>query len=337
MRWWPLSLSLALVACASQEPATGPANMSAASVAASVVSPAPTPPPPLSPEALMAHVMHLASPALAGRRAFSPDEETAAHYVLAQLEAYGASDTELRAFDDPRGKSHNVVGTVRCDGCSDWIIVGAHLDHMGWMNGELYLGAEDNASGVAVVLEIARALVSERERLGRNVALVFFGAEEVGLVGSRAFVAAPPFAPMRAMVNVDMIGRRLADRTAFALPKRMLDIDDARSVGVMGTKGRPGFRSIVDDACAAAGIRAVAPEDLGPVLQQAVEALARGRGDNAPFEAAGVPTLFFSSGESDDYHQPSDTVDRIEPEIMAVRARAIRDTVLALSKRATLP
>jgi len=315
-----------------------------------VVAPA-TPPAPLpepstiTAERLMAHVETLCSDAMAGRRAYGEDEAEAANYLVAELEKAGIGLYDGRrrhVFHVGSKTSQNILGVVPCDGCADpddSIVLGAHYDHLGQRPDGLYLGAEDNASGVAVVLEVGRALMHRRDELGRSVLLVFFGAEEVGLRGSRAMVRDHTLQSGRwsAMVNVDMIGRRTADRSIFALPKTLAGIDDDDSVGVLGTTGRPAFRAIVDRAFATEHLEVVAPDDLNPVLQRMVERIADGRSDSYSFEHIGVPALFFSSGESDDYHQPSDRPDKLEPELMARRARGILETVVALSNLETMP
>ena len=214
------------------------------------------------------------------------------------------------------------------------VVLGTHIDHVGVRDGQIYRGAEDNASGVAVTLQVARALQRERAELGRSVIVAFFGAEEPGMLGSSAFLRERPAAAadIVVMVNVDMVGRTLADRTGLGLPMRALGIDATRSVGVLGTKGQPALRAIVEAACASAGIQAVRPEELPGPISRLIESYSAGRSDSWPFEYAGIPTLFFSSGESDDYHEPSDTVDKLDPELMARRARAIHRAVKALSK-----
>ena len=326
----------------SKEPAT-PTGPTAPTATVSA-SPAPPPPPePISETRLMSHVAELCAPELEGRRAFTPGEARAAAYLSRELDKIGVAPLAGKrehGFNTLAGHSVNVAGQIRCRGCAkadEWIVLGAHYDHEGIVAGEVYLGAEDNASGVAVVLEIARALGNHPEQLGRSVAIVFFGAEERGLHGSIAFNDQPPIDRMRAMVNVDMIGRPLADMAVLSIPKRLKGIDDQRSVGVLGTLGRPEFRRVVDEACRDSGIVAIAPEDLGDFLQRAIERMSRNRGDSFMFEHAGIPALFFSSGESADYHLPSDTPDKLVPAIMRARAEAIRRTVIGLSQLNAFP
>jgi hypothetical protein len=282
-------------------------------------------------EALMRHVEVLADPGLEGRAAGSDGEARAADYVAAELQRAGLAPRR-QPVPLADGASVNVYALLPGTGAPDdgVVVVGAHLDHLG----PGFPGAEDDASGVAVVLELARALAARRGELGRSVLFAFFGAEERGLLGSAAFVRAPPVprARLAVMVNLDMIGRPLVDQPLLAAARPALGIDGARAVGLLGARRRPALRALVDEACATAGVVAVAPQDLPPAVDREVSRQSEGRGDSASFEAAGVPALFFSSGESSDYHRPSDTPDRLRPDVMARRARALAAVVLAASR-----
>ncbi len=301
----------------------------------------------------MAHVRHLASSELHGRAACTADERSAADYVASKLDEAGVatlpgSSSRLHRIDTtglPDGcRSVNVLGFLgphgpterdagKRDGRPAIVVVGAHYDHLGVKQGVSYLGAEDNASGVAVALEIAAALKRQQPPRRHAVLFAFFGAEEVGMLGSKAFVRKPTVQLDRivAMLNIDMIGRRLVDRTGFGLLKAAWQIDDRRAVGIVGTKRFPALRALVDTACKQEGIRAYAPGDFPELIAKEIERQSRGRGDNWPFARAGVPTVFFSSGESDDYHKPTDRVDTLEPNLMLARAKAIYRTVVALA------
>jgi Zn-dependent M28 family amino/carboxypeptidase len=309
---------------APRTPVTTPPRQTAAAVAKSDA--------PMSEEALRAHVAYLASPELAGRAAGTEDEKKAAAYVAAAFTVAGLAGVREQTFALGSGESRNVMGTLG-DG-EEIVVVGAHMDHLGRRNGELYLGAEDNASGIAVLSELARALAEKKADHKRKIVFVAFGAEEVGLVGSRHFVQSPPV-PIKAiknMVNIDMIGRRLVDQSSMSMLKGMLKIP-GNGVGVVGTRDRPDLRKIVDEGCAAADLKVVAPEDLPGAIADVVDQMSARRGDNAPFEEAGVPSLFFGSGESDDYHKPTDVIDRLDFKLMARRARAIANVVAALARR----
>ncbi|HET6201658.1 MAG TPA: M20/M25/M40 family metallo-hydrolase [Planctomycetota bacterium] len=314
----------------------------------------------------MAHVEFLASEELLGREAGSVSERVAALYIATRLDAAGVRplaggrrfqefalpirflegtfqvSLETREGRERRETSRNVFGLVEGaapDLRNEIVVLGAHIDHLGVREGKTYRGAEDNASGVAAVLEVASLLQASSDLLGRSVLAVFFGAEEPYMHGSRAFVREPPveIGRIAAMVNVDMVGRPLADKKALSAAKALLGIDGSKALGVVGTKGRASFRRIVEAACARAGLRAFAPEDFPPPLSTLLEEETRDRGDHAAFERAGIPTLFFGSGESDDYHAPTDTPERLDPSLMARRAQAIYAAVLALSVASELP
>jgi hypothetical protein len=287
--------------------------------------------PALSPSALMAHVRVLTAPGLRGRAAGTPGEAAAADYVTAQLRALGLVP-QRQAFPVPGGRSRNVYARIQGLRRDEIVIVGAHLDHLGVRNGSLYPGASDNASGVATVLGLARALSNQPDRPARSVLVAFFGAEELGLLGSRHFVLDPPepLARVVAMVNVDSVGRKLADRASLAVLAGLLGIDRAHGTGILGTRHHPSLRALADSAFASVHDELLAPEDLPDAIGDEIERQARGRGDADSFEAAGVPTLFFSEGESSDYHAPGDTPERLQPEHMARRAQAILQVVRAL-------
>lgn len=296
---------------------------------------------PFSEARLMGHVSALAAPSLQGRSAGTDGERRAIAHVVRELDAAGIAPPphhgRIQAFDvGGAATSANAYGFVLgATGLADeYVVLGAHVDHLGMRDGKLHAGAEDNASGVALVLEVGKALSRRRRELGRSVVLAFFGAEEIGKQGSVAYIADPP-APLErtvAMVNVDMIGLPLLDQAAFFVPKVLFGLDELHSVGIIGTQDRPGLRALVNQGCRAGRVRSVAPEDFPDWIRDIINDQARDRGDNASFEAAGIPAVFFGSGEADTYHSPDDTVDDLEPAILATRAAAILSTVIELSR-----
>lgn len=314
--------------------------------------------PVLSEAALREHLGVLTDDALAGRQAGSEGERAAARYVAQVLERAGVGPTpslgRFQDFDASQGwepaaspRSLSVLGWLPGTDAAragELVVLGAHLDHLGAPNGVIHPGADDDASGVAVVLEVARALSARRSELGRPVVFAFFGAEELGLLGARAFVgekapkASAPSQPAFAdpasiavMVNVDMVGRTLFDFVGTVMVMRFLGIDPDASLGVIGMAPRPQLRAAAERAFAREGITLVGADDLPGVLQGLVEQQSNGRADSFAFERAGVPTLFFTNGVHVDYHQPSDTVDRLRVDLMAKRGRAIAELVVALS------
>jgi len=319
---------------------TATAEPVASATAAPTSVPPPTAPAPLSEAALRAHVEALAAPVLRGRGSGTADEAAAAQRIVDHLEAWGVAPAmagylqSFRLRPDSGRQSANVVASLPGAGrlADEVVVFGAHYDHLGVKKGVTYPGAEDNASGVAVVLETARALAEETDGDRREVLFIFFGAEEMGLLGSRHYVRHPvrPLESTVAMVNIDMIGRPLIDQEGLGFLRRLVKLDPDASIGALGTADRPVLRDIVEDACAEQALQLWATEDLPRPIQRFVEAFSDGRGDSFSFEDAGVPALFFGAGESGDYHQPTDTADRLRYPLLARRARAIAEVLRRL-------
>jgi aminopeptidase YwaD len=190
----------------------------------------------------------------------------------------------------------NVVGILPGDDPSladEALVIGAHYDHLGLSGGAVYPGADDNASGTAVVVGLARAFAAAGPR-PRTLVFALFGAEEIGLVGSGRYVKAPamPLARTAAMLNFDMVGR-LRDGT----------------LTVGGVESGSTLRAVVSDAARATGVK--------PTLRDSPY----GPSDHSQFYGGGTPVLFFHTGGHADYHRPSDTADKIDAAGMARIAR----------------
>jgi aminopeptidase YwaD len=175
----------------------------------------------------------------------------------------------------------------------EYVIVGAHYDHLGRGNfdslapsqiGQIHPGADDNASGTAGVLELARLLTPERGQLKRSVLFMDFAGEELGLLGSAAWVKDPtrPLAKAVAMINMDMIGRIK---------------DDKVYIGGAGTGST--FKAVLEQA----------QKDSPFKIEYSAGGYASS--DHTSFVSKKIPVLFFFSGLHSDYHKPSDTWDKI--------------------------
>lgn len=188
---------------------------------------------------LQRHVEYLASPQMKGRKAGSPEEKRAARYIYSELEKGGVDlltneDGQLFAVLGERDTiwSQNIVAIV--EGYdrnlrNEYIVVGAHYDHLGTNilnnNGkeelQVYRGADDNASGVAVMIELAKQIASQSFFFRRSVIFVAFGAEEIGMTGSWFFLnkGFNDAENITFMVNIDMVGRTGKDNrfTAYTL------------------------------------------------------------------------------------------------------------------------
>ncbi len=172
------------------------------------------------------------------------------------------------------------------------VVIGAHYDHLGRVDGVVHPGADDNASGTAMVVGLARAFAAAGGA-PRTLVVALFGGEELGLLGSRHYVREPavPLARTVAMVNFDMVGRMREHRLVIA------GGDSARGLA---------------DALAPAPPTRVTLELRGNPW---------GASDHSLFYDAGVPVLFFTTGAHADYHTPSDTADKIDADAMAEIAR----------------
>ncbi len=177
----------------------------------------------------------------------------------------------------------------------EYVIIGAHYDHLGRGNfdslapsqiGQIHPGADDNASGTAGVLELARLLAPQKGQLRRGILFVDFAGEELGLLGSAAWVKDPtrPLDKAVAMLNMDMIGR-IKDQKVY--------------IGGVGTGST--LKSAVEQAQANSGFKI----EYSPGGYSS--------SDHTSFVAKKIPVLFFFSGLHSDYHKPSDTWEKIDP------------------------
>lgn len=195
--------------------------------------------------------------------------------------------------------ARNVIGVLSGSGPlkDEYIVVGAHYDHIGRGlvsdqtvgSGPIFNGADDNASGTAMVLAVAEALSGRR--LNRSVILVCFSAEELGLLGSHYFVQHPPVPLNRivAMINLDMVGRT-RQNTLF--------------VGGRGT--RSDFHTILTQL-----------DEQSPLQLKSIGEGGLGPSDHQSFALKKIPVLFFFTGLHPQYHHPDDDADRINYDAMA--------------------
>jgi hypothetical protein len=246
-----------------------------------------------SAENLRAWVAALAGPELRGRRAGTADALRAARMIAEQFARLGASAPDADGYCVPfvveQARDQNVIAHLppKTEGCR-WVVLGAHYDALGVDDaGRVRPGADDDASGIAVMLEVARLVASSLRRPAVGLVLAAFGAEEQGMLGSQAYVAQPsvPLRSVALMINVDMAGRRPGGRYP--------------SVGWEASgPERRATATLVRLASKQARVGAI-PMRLGD------------RGDSASF-APHVPTLFFSTAVHPDYHQPTDTPERVD-------------------------
>ncbi|MBK9372975.1 MAG: M20/M25/M40 family metallo-hydrolase [Holophagales bacterium] len=285
-------------------------------------------PPAFSQARLAAHVAALAAPGLEGRGLGTPGERAAAEYVAAQMKAAGLSPAGddggfLQRFRVERTAAGGPADVVNVAGLLPgtdpaWkdqsVVVVAHFDHLGrgWPDarkgseGQVHPGADDNASGVAVLLELARAMKDEKPK--RNVVFLSVTGEEAGRLGSKRWVAGPsPFPAARtlAAVNLDTVGRLGTGK-----------------LQVLGTGTAGEWIHAVRGATWVTGVETKAvPETLES-------------SDHVSFVEAGIPAVQLFTGPHADYHRPSDSAEKIDVAGLAKVATVTKELVSWLAGRA---
>jgi hypothetical protein len=199
-------------------------------------------------------------------------------------------------FEPVKADVSNVVGVLEGEGplSNETVIVGAHYDHLGWgpfgsrrpNQRAIHNGADDNATGTAAVMELARRFAERGQKPARRLVFIAFTAEERGIVGSNYYLQRPQFdlADTVAMLNFDMIGHLREDGLLLG-----------------GVRTAKQFASLVDDVSQSGELKLKLPTTLGG-------------SDHAGFYRKGVPVLFFFTGMTSLYHTPDDDFETINVE-----------------------
>ena len=251
------------------------------------------------------HVAYLTSEKLQGRGASTMGDTLSVEYirgVLAEISGVtllGDNGIQIVPYQRRISRTDttrisrttfNVVAYIeagKAENRKQSVILGAHYDHLGMrmINDTLWInpGADDNASGVAFMLEIAREIAARKDELKTNVIIVFFGAEEIGTIGSRYYAdnSLKPIEEVKAMLNVDMLGRYRNGLTMRGLGTAH------EAMVIMGRFKNPDKIDII------------------------YEVRGNGPTDYAAFYRKGIPAFSFSTRQHDDYHSPRDTFDKV--------------------------
>ena len=281
---------------------------------------------------LLGDVRTLAAPALEGRAIDTPGGRKAREYLLGRytaigLEPVGKDYEQPFSFTPGRGISFwrakfwqtpqpvagvNLIGRIR--GSVDpekYLVITAHYDHLGIRDGQVYPGADDNASGVAAMLATASYFKAHPPR--HSMLFVAFDGEERGLRGSQAFIVQPPIAleAMLLNINFDMLSR-----------------NPAGEIFISGMYANPQLRALVD-----------------PVRAKAVPTILYGhdyprpfwnfddwtnQSDHLAFHDKGIPFLYLGVEDHPDYHRPTDTFERLDQKFYTAVANTTIDLVVAL-------
>lgn len=241
-----------------------------------------------------------------------------------ELTGWGAS--AVVSIEQTRIATRNVVGVLEGAGphAEETIVIGGHYDHLGrggvtsgslaFFSHDIHNGADDNTSGTAMVIELARRLAAHRDPLPRRVVFLAFSGEERGLLGSRYYVAHPlyPLKETVMMINCDMVGR----------------LNAKSELTMIGTGSTPGMDQLADRLGRKEGltIKKVAGMSDG-----------FGGSDHESFYDKGIPILFAFTGLHREYHRPSDDSDLINFPGMARVADYLEVLALDVIRRPERP
>jgi hypothetical protein len=278
------------------------------------------------------HIEFLASDDLEGRGTASLGEVRAANYIAAAFKEIGLKPAGTKGYFQPfevsfaiEGEGHdltgrNVVGFLD-NGAPKTIVIGAHYDHLGKgfqgsslspdSKNKIHNGADDNASGTAGVLELARYFAGNNVREKHNFLFITFSGEELGLIGSKHFVEKPtmPLTSLSAMINMDMIGR----------------LDEQKGIIVSGWGTSKVWGKLIPD---------LAKQQK---LKYTVDSSGVGASDHTSFYLKNIPVVQFFTGGHGDYHKISDDPDKINYEGEARILNLISDLLTNLDKETVEP
>ncbi len=276
------------------------------------------------------HLEILASDSMAGRSAGTIGEFMARDYItkyyIDKLALTQDKESLLQRFQLDDKHVTNIIASFPGDSLADeFIVVSAHYDHVGTdSSGEIYNGADDNASGTAAMMEMVRVMsIAYRSgfRPKRSVVFIHFTAEELGLWGSKYFVSQSriPTSKFFTNLNLDMIGR--------------VDRDHKKNPNYIYIVGANYFgKDLLNQL--------IASNQTSENLELNLEyndikhpERFHQRTDSFPFAANGVPFIFFTSGTHKDYHKPSDVANKIAYDPLLKRTRLIFTTLWDLANR----
>lgn len=259
---------------------------------------------------LLKHVKSLSSDAFEGRRTGTKGAVKARKYIINQfhtlkVEPLGKSFEQSFSFSKKRKvfEAVNILGLIKgIEFPKKYIVISAHYDHEGIYNGDIFNGADDNASGVSALIAFAAYFKNNPPR--HSIILAAFDAEELELRGSKYFVKNPILSPSKKIVlnlNMDMISR-----------------SDKKELVVCGASYNKELKKIIDNRRWSTQIKLISGHDGYDGLDDWTYA-----SDHANFHKKGIPFLYFGVEDHKDYHEPSDTFENIHHEFYVEAVKTI--------------
>ena len=267
----------------------------------------------ITPHKILSEVSYLSSDAMQGRYYRSDEARRAARHIAAAWKKVGLTPLPNKTsmylpVDDLRA-APNVAAMLQ--GNSDqYVLIVAHYDHLKPRRtgqDRIYNGADDNASGTAALLVIAEALSNVKEKPEASIVLIAFTGEEAGFVGSKYFAMNSPFplSNIRGLINLDMISR-----------------GEHNTIFLEGSPSAPRISLAIDTANETVGLKIIRDKHTDWLW----------RSDQAPFLERGVPSVFLSVEDHEDYHKVTDSAEKILPGLAAKTAQLAFLTALNLAR-----
>lgn len=268
---------------------------------------------------LLQDVKALSADSMQGRKSCTVGSQKAQRYLLAAFK-----ENSLRPFDGSFAQTFSFATyNAKCDSAKNligffpgisseyYLVLSAHYDHLGEMNGKIYPGADDNASGVAALLAIMDYFSRRRPR--HTLIFAFFDGEEAGLHGARTFVNHPPvdIKKIALNVNLDMVSR-----------------NEKNELYMAGTSHYPFLKTYLKPIAQTSAVKLRLGHDRGEnTADNWTES-----SDHAPFHARGIPFAYFGVEDHGDYHRPTDVFANIDPKFFVNATATILAAVLAFDE-----
>jgi Zn-dependent M28 family amino/carboxypeptidase len=273
----------------------------------------------IDPAAVFEDLAVLAADDMEGRRAGTPGGARARAYIVrrfreAGIQPLGGSYERPFTFRTPTDTGDqtgvNIVGVIRGTQDGPWMVVTAHYDHLGVRDGEVFNGADDNASGVAALLAVAASF--NRAPPVHPILFAALDAEELGLRGARALLAAPPVPAdsIALNVNLDMVAR-----------------DAANTLFAVGTHHYPFLKTYLEKVAVPPAVLLFGhdrPEDKADDWTQ--------DSDHYPFHQAGIPFVYFGVEDEAQHHKPTDDAETVTKEFFVAAVRTIEAAMRRFDK-----